>query len=419
MATAYLRPSADNSIKHSLNTGSTAYSLLNEVTCDGDATYIYQSLNGTETSANLTSTITTSGTIPGGFDSAVVNSATLHVFHARTVSTEGTASNTKFNGSVTVDNTSASWEKTGSNTDYLHTTASLPITGYNFGTVTNKSTSIYTKIDNTQTKSTTSTCRISQIYIQVEYTGYWAVESSLVMGCGCTLPGTQSFADGTSGTLTFTLDSGKKICKLLDNGVDVTSLVTQSGTTATYNISTVSKHHVLKVYTEVPSLKLGGAWRDVRHVWKKVNSSWVEQTDLHVLFDTQKAYRHTGAYFWDDGKCLPKSSGLTYNSTWSTTKFIEIQPNTAITLQMAADPAGVGFNTYNSDQSYYDWWGAGTEGAVITIEGVTIYTRTLAAASVGNCYWIKANVPTAGKAYCKVTQNDVTLFDGAAYKITD
>jgi len=147
MAKGYLRPSADTSLKHSCNTGSTGYNLLNEVTQDGDSTYIYMNVSGMDGKTNnLTSTFTLSGTLPS-FDTATVNSATLHTYYKTYVETSGQAYNTDYEGNVTVDGAAASWSGTG-NSGYSEKTATLPTTGYNFGSVSTKSASVYTKLKN-------------------------------------------------------------------------------------------------------------------------------------------------------------------------------------------------------------------------------------------------------------------------------
>ena len=43
-------------------------------------------------------------------------------------------------------------------------------------------------------------------------------------------------------------------------------------------------------------LKLGGAWQDIAHVFKKVNGIWVEQTDLANVIDDGVRYRSGGEY---------------------------------------------------------------------------------------------------------------------------
>ena len=71
--------------------------------------------------------------------------------------------------------------------------------------------------------------------------------------------------------------------------------VTLSAPQYRYTISNVSADHTIVVNpasTEQLYLKVGGVWTAVSEVYKKINGSWVKQSNLSDVFDTSTTYVH-------------------------------------------------------------------------------------------------------------------------------
>lgn len=81
---------------------------------------------------------------------------------------------------------------------------------------------------------------------------------------------------GQSTTLTIQGPTDNLILK--DNGVDVTSSIVESGNLHTYTISNISQAHVVIAYAETDYVKINGAFKEVKTIFKKVNGDWIEIT---------------------------------------------------------------------------------------------------------------------------------------------
>ena len=67
-------------------------------------------------------------------------------------------------------------------------------------------------------------------------------------------------------------------------------------------------------------LKLGGAWQDIAHVFKKVNGIWVEQTELANVIEDGVRYQNGGEYVAPVQKISFTIAGTSYQAeegmTW-------------------------------------------------------------------------------------------------------
>lgn len=194
---------------------------------------------------------------------------------------------------------------------------------------------------------------------------------------------------------------------------------TKVSSSQTYSLIADSDLTLTAKATKISSfvyIKSSNSWTNGVAIWKKVGGTWVKQTSasgIGISNNTNLIFGGSG-HDWSLDQDLPKGAGTNSNNGWITTDYLPILPNTAITVHGAESSSGVLFNTYNSDKSYYDWWGYGSMPVVDTINGTSIYERTLEAAKVANCYWIRLNVPKAGYDKLKLWQNSVLIFDGGA-----
>jgi len=108
---------------------------------------------------------------------------------------------------------------------------------------------------------------------------------------------------GQSYGITIVPDSTTANVTVTDNGTDVTSALVrtegQSKTGATivnydYSISNIQAAHTINVVcgsvSQVIYLKIGETWRACNSVYKKVNGSWVKQSNLANIFNTNSNY---------------------------------------------------------------------------------------------------------------------------------
>lgn len=116
--------------------------------------------------------------------------------------------------------------------------------------------------------------------------------SSNVQGVGISATSGETTSGGTN-VITLTGVSSLSSIQLMDNGSDVTSSLVAAGSNYTYTLSNVSADHTIvvsdaqsnKMYT-----KVNGNWVGLQKVYKKVSNSWVEQTDLTNVFESDKIY---------------------------------------------------------------------------------------------------------------------------------
>ena len=95
---------------------------------------------------------------------------------------------------------------------------------------------------------------------------------------------------GNSVTITVNTNNLSDII-IKQNGVDVTGNFTGSNGTYRYTYSNVNTDTDFSV-DELGglSIKKNGVWETATHAYKKISGSWVEQTDLTTLFESNKLY---------------------------------------------------------------------------------------------------------------------------------
>lgn len=144
--------------------------------------------------------------------------------------------------------------------------------------------------------------RASYLYIYgaeilVDYTipEYYNVTTSK-SGTGTINPeGTKRVVEGNNFNLIITPGTRSYLSSVTDNGVDVTSSIqSYDAESYIYTVSSVAANHsIIVVFEEIQQtlyLKENGAWKAYSKAYKKVNGSWVLQTDLSSLFDTNGKY---------------------------------------------------------------------------------------------------------------------------------
>lgn len=163
MATLTLRPVSDESLKHSCNSGSYGYLLINESSADDDSTYIYQTISS-KSNNSVTSSFVLGGEMPSG--SFKITGANLYV--------RGKSSaNYTYSGSykLSIDSSSLSMSlstsyQTSNSTNVatslinnIYTSTSFPSLSVIITTAGNKS----------QSKNSDFQIRITQVYLELEY----------------------------------------------------------------------------------------------------------------------------------------------------------------------------------------------------------------------------------------------------------
>lgn len=76
-------------------------------------------------------------------------------------------------------------------------------------------------------------------------------------------------------------------------GVTFSVTYESDGVTYVYTLSNVSADHTIVVTATASNkilVKLNGTWTQAAKVYKKVNNSWVEQSDLTTVFSTSVNY---------------------------------------------------------------------------------------------------------------------------------
>lgn len=91
-------------------------------------------------------------------------------------------------------------------------------------------------------------------------------------------------------------------------------------------------------------LKLGGAWQDIAHVFKKVNGIWVEQTDLASVIPDNVRYQNGGEYVspyktvtvtgsGEDSKGNFHSSVIIGGIQYKSATTLQVEPGTVVTIK--------------------------------------------------------------------------------------
>lgn len=132
---------------------------------------------------------------------------------------------------------------------------------------------------------------------------FWYVTSSGTSGMRLFPDGQQVKLDGDSYLLNIVPDNINSTITITDNGNNVTSLLEQeTGTDKNnnpvvsykYKLNNISASHTLNIAAGDATIQLyvkeNDTWRMYSKVYKKINGSWVEQTDLSSIFNTSANY---------------------------------------------------------------------------------------------------------------------------------
>ena len=166
MATLTLRPVSDSNVRHSLSSGSNAYSLINESRQDGDSTYIYQYIQSTQ-SSTLTSIFNI-----GGFDSTKikVTKCTLYVVARSTASaTARMQIVVNANGTTTSTGTyslSSSYTTKSANCESIIDSINSQLTNGQMPSIT---LTVQTAGAKSSSKDDSFQIRLTQAYLEIEY----------------------------------------------------------------------------------------------------------------------------------------------------------------------------------------------------------------------------------------------------------
>lgn len=159
--TVIFRPSEDRSLGHECSSGSSGFSLINEIEADNDSTYIQQSITS-RNSANVTSEFVFSqeSSIP---NNAVLTSARLHIIAS---DTNGNAT-TNLVGTLTIGGTAQEAVNADTTTSYTDHNGSVTLAQMPYNSAVRAT--ISTTGNKSNTKDSTSYIRITQVYIEIDY----------------------------------------------------------------------------------------------------------------------------------------------------------------------------------------------------------------------------------------------------------
>ena len=115
-------------------------------------------------------------------------------------------------------------------------------------------------------------------------------------------------------------------------------------------------------------LKLGGAWQDIAHVFKKVNGIWVEQTDLSSVIPGNVGYQNGGEYVPPVKTVTITGEGYIYNGN----TFLGVVINGVTYTQPATVEvdAGTVIQVLSVGEVYLN-------GSVVVSGGESIYSHTV------------------------------------------
>lgn len=255
MATLILRPVSDVSSEHSKSSGSSAYSLLNEASQDGDTTYIYQTVSSTSTVTKNT-VCKVGGTAPNrlyyvsqsvatvvGKVDDTSSSSTKNIIVAIRTSASGSDMNKVTTRCNTTTYTSYSTGNSSEGRGY-----------YEAGTLPNLWILAATSGSKGTAKSGNKQIRITQAYITLTINDAYVCRAIAVGGC--TAEVNNEYSAGVARTWTATLQDGYNFVGWLDetnyqayqNGNSYSVLTTD----LTYTSGTISQDMTLYAVAVLP-----------------------------------------------------------------------------------------------------------------------------------------------------------------------
>lgn len=286
MATLILRPVSDVSSSHTKSSGSSAYSLIDETSQDGDSTYIYQAVTSTSQTSKTT-ICKLGGTAPSY--NWYLQSVTVTAYAKCTVTGGNSAQNLKiaYRTSESGSNTALvdkDLDKS-SYTKYSTGTSSVAHAYYKPNQLPDFWVYLETYGKKGSSKSQNKNLCITQAYMTVTYVKAYVCEAVAVGGCTASVDGTMSA--GAARTWTATLQDGYNFVGWLDetnyqayqNGNSYSVLTTD----LTYTSGTISQDMTLYAVAVLPQptatsrlfINVNGTWRKVVCVYQKSETEWV------------------------------------------------------------------------------------------------------------------------------------------------
>ena len=256
--TLIFRPSADISVNHTLNTGSSGFALIADTTADDNSTYISQTLSATS-SATVTSTFTLSCTTeipPYGCKitatrlyarGAIGNngeSATATCYFAAGTASGGSSNNAAVTGTLSTSyttSTATSDSLTNDINTYIQNNGEFPIISVKVSTSGTKSSS---------KNANNGWARITQVYAEFDYeekvfeppeeevgVNYYPITISSINASTTPNNGTTRLQEGSNQSIVIT-PTNPLLTLATDNGIDITSRLTRQTVSNTYNVTT-------------------------------------------------------------------------------------------------------------------------------------------------------------------------------------
>lgn len=256
--TLIFRPSADVSVNHTRSSGSTGYSLIADVNADDNSTYISQTLSNTSsTSISSTFTLTSSNELPPY--NYKITAVRLYS-RAMGASNNGSGSYTCYFAAGTAaggssNNAATSGDTTSSYTTLNSESSELLTAINNELELTQEFPVISVKVTTTGTKSSDKNAsngyiRVTQVYAEFDYeetvfqppeeeegVNYYPLTISSINATTTPNNGTTRLQEGSNQTITIT-PTNPLLTLATDNGVDITSQLTRTEVSNTYNVTT-------------------------------------------------------------------------------------------------------------------------------------------------------------------------------------
>jgi len=250
MATIILYPTADVTLNHSCSSGSSGYSLIDDVTPDDNSTYIYLRSGGSDTSsssANATSTFKVSGTSPYTNKKVYITGVSYRVRGWR--GDNGSAGGVARIG-VSINNgnyTNGSEHSLAKS--WTNYSASLSPSGLNTTYNTFDAANIRMQVYTTAVGKSNNETRITQAYLTITYLPYYNVSVGGSQGCSSATASASEAREGTNVTFTATASSGYRFDGWYSDSSYTTRVSTSASYTAAINADTVLYAKAKKIYT--------------------------------------------------------------------------------------------------------------------------------------------------------------------------
>ena len=256
--TLIFRPSADVSVNHARSSGSTGYSLIADINADDNSTYISQTLSSTSsTSMSSTFTLTSAdGLPPYSYKITAVRLYSRAMGASNNGSgsyacyfAAGTAAGGSSNNAATSGNTTSSYTTLSSESSELLTTINNELE------LTQEFPVISVKVTTKGTKSSDKNAnngyiRVTQVYAEFDYeetvfqppeeeegVNYYSLTISSINATTTPNNGTTRLQEGSNQIITIT-PTNPLLTLATDNGVDITSQLTRTEVSNTYNVTT-------------------------------------------------------------------------------------------------------------------------------------------------------------------------------------